>query len=369
MPLKATIKDGGGSSIEAHVHQRNGDKGLVVFTEELQEKETLFSFALNPDLGFQMAIDASFSGTPEKIHNGTDSVEWAGSNITGSSVTFSSTDTNPPLLGSWPTSGTKSIKIDRASVNDVWEFNRGSSTSGSSWVAISMNVYIASGWTSGDSVAIYAYDSNTTSQVGDSVLIEDYINEFDFSVDQEIGIPLTDMNIGSSSFDAIRMEIVGKHGVAPVWYMDAIKLQETSGSEEFKVSAPTGTKYYVSEFKFTYIGLNTTTLPDGTMPRLTYNGILNTPKLGQGIGFARIKDGKTIFDARVTCLADSTRAGAVLENVYADNTTAHMTLNTKFTAPVLLDSRYDDSIAVTIRDDLSGLLSFTAVALGYTVDI
>ena len=105
------------------------------------------------------------------------------------------------------------------------------------------------------------------------------------------------------------------------------------------------------------------------MPNISYDQILGISKLANGITFARIKDGKISFSASITCVADSTRAGGKIENVFSDGTNTHLTLTTPFEDPVVLDSRLDDSILVIVSDDLSGLKSFTAVALGSVVEI
>ena len=102
------------------------------------------------------------------------------------------------------------------------------------------------------------------------------------------------------------------------------------------------------------------------MNKIAYDQILSLPKLPNGIVFVRIKDGKPLFTANITCIADSTRGGAELINVFSDATNAHITLRTQFSAPVLLDSRETDSINIIVADDLSSLISFTSVVKGFT---
>ena len=362
MTIKHVITDGDGNGLNAHVHKRNGDKGLVCFTEELKEKETLFSFAINPDIGFEMAIDGTFGGIPINVHNGTDNAYWTGSQITGSKITFN----DPFSDGSEWTAN--SIESNKSALGDIWQFAKGSDQDLSSHIAISMDIYILSGWSIGNSVSIYGFDVGV-GQVGDAVLLEDYFNETAFGENQAISIPLLDMGLSARTVDSFRFEIANKIGAGPVFYVDNIKIEETSGAKEFTVVAPVETKYYINQFKFTYIDGYVPVLTDSTMPKLPYNTILTVPKLTVGIGFKRIKKGVSLFNASVACLADSTRGGSVLENVYSDGTNTHVTVSTKFEAPVLLDSREEDSLVVTINDDLSGLISFTAVALGYTTKL
>lgn len=355
------IEDGRGRGYKAHVHKRNGDKGVVVYTDVLYEQDTLFSFVTNPTVGFEMAINGAFGGTPEVIHNGVDTVAWTGSNINGTKVTFN--DTTQPQAGS------NNVLVNKPTVGNIWEFDKGSDLTLSSWQALSLYIYVGSGWTAGNSISIYGYDTGTGLTVGQSVLLEDYFNEIEFGVYQKLSIPLTDMNLSAGTIDAIRMEVVAKSGSGIVCYIDTFQVEETSGSTIFSVEAPQGKKYYVDEFRFTYIDALSTTLASNSMHNLSYDKILGLTKLTNGIGFSRIKDGKAVFSAGITCLADSTRGGSMVENVFSDGTNTHITISTKFASPVLLDSRTSDAITVTVNDDLTGLISFTAVAMGKTQDI
>jgi len=344
----------------AEVHRRNGDTGLKVFTEELQEKEILFSFALNPELGFEMNIDGTFGGTPVGIHDGTDSVEWAATNISGAKVTFDSTDQ--------PQAGTKSVKVNKPAVSNVWQFDKGSDLTVANYVAFSMFIYVTSGWTVGNSISMYGFDTGTGLQVGTAIALEDYFNEQQFGVYQKLSIPFTDMNL-TADIDSIRMECTDKSGSGILCYMDEIQVEETSGAQKFQILAPKGTKYFVDELRFTFIDALSTTLVANSMHNLSYNTILGVSKLTNGIGFARVKAGQSLFSASVTCLTDSTRGGAEVVNAYSDGTNTHVTLLTDFRTSVLLDSRTADSIDITINDDLTGLISFTCVVKGYTVDL
>ena len=357
MSLDTHIIDG---SKKAQLHQSNGDIGLKVFTKKLDVEEVLFSFAANEDVGFEMAIDGSFGGVAEVIHNGTDTVDWTGSNISGAKVTFDSTDQ--------PHAGTKSVKVNKPAIGNVWQFDKGSDLIVGNYIAFSMFIYVTSGWTAGNSITIYGFDTGTGLQVGDSVLLEDYFNALSFGNYQKLSIPFSDMNL-NSDIDAIRMECTAKSGGGILCYMDTIQVEETSGSQEFRIQAPKGTKYFVSEISFSFIDAIDTTLVNNSMPNLSYNGILGLAKLTNGIGFARVKDGQALFSANVTCIADSTRGGAVLTNIYSDGTNTNITVMTDFKVPVLLDSRRNDYLSITVNDDMTGLISFTSVVKGYTVNI
>ena len=350
---------------EAGIHQSNGDVGLKVFSEPRHLRSTQFIPAFNPDFGIEMAIDASFGGTPVGVHNGTDSVEWAGTSVTGIKFTFDSTDE--------AFAGTKSVKTNRAVLNDVMQFDRGSDLDLTGYTAITLHIRVASGWSplSADSVSIYGWDVGAGVQVGNAVLLENFFIETLFNTWHKITIPLSVMSLEniSSGFDALRIEIVAKSGPGPVFYIDNMQIEETGAAETFAIVAPKGKKLEINSIAFTFIAAIDTTLADASMPNLSYDQILSLPKLDNGILFARIDDGEIIFSVPITCIADSTRGGAEIINEFADATNAHITLNTEFISPIILDSRKKDAITVTISDDLTGLISFTVISRGAVYDI
>ena len=83
---------GKGPNKPADTHQKNGDVGVIAYTQPLKELSPLNVPAINPTFGNQMARDAAFTGTPDVVHDGIDSVAWTGTNIVGARVTFNSTN-------------------------------------------------------------------------------------------------------------------------------------------------------------------------------------------------------------------------------------------------------------------------------------
>lgn len=358
IPVRISGTTEGGVVRDADIHRSNGDSGLVVFTEPLREKDILFQFALNSTLGFEMAIDASFGGTPDLVHDGIDNVGWTASAISGSKFTFNSTDQ--------ANTGTQSVKTANASLGDVMQFDKGSDINLASYAAISMFIYVGSGWGSGstDSFSLYGWDVGTGTQEGSAVLLEDYFNEVQFGEWQRLTIPLTDMGIEGTSLDGFRIEATTKTGSGPTFYIDDFNVQETSGASHFDIVAPKGTVYEINEVDFTIIDAHSTVLASNSMLNLSYDTFLGQAKLTNGIGFSRIRKGVSLFSASLTCLADSLRGGARLVNPISDGTNTSITLATDFVTPVFLEAKEDDKIRITVADDLSGFISFTAVAKG-----
>lgn len=362
MAIKSQIIDGGGSGLLAHVHHRNGDFGLKVFTEELKEKTNLLLPVINPEFGIEMAIDASFGGTPIHIHDGTDTPagEWTGTVISGSKFTFDSTDRAQ--------SGTKSVKTLNASLGDTIQFDKGSSQALSAYSGLSLYIYVNSNWagSSGDSIEIYGYDTGAGAMVGTSVKLENYFNETVFGQWHKLSILFDDMNLSTSTVDSFRIEIVDKASAGPTWYLDDLQIEETGGGQRFDLIAPKGTKYFLKNFRYTFIDAYDPALLNNSMYNLSYDQILGEAALANGITLSLIKNGSFIFSSNIHSIGDILKGGSNLINAIFDGTNTSIITETVNTTPLVLDSRQSDRLSVTINDDLTGLLSFTAIGNGYT---
>lgn len=69
---------------------RDGDPGLEVFTTDRTIKLFTTRVVSNDTLGINLAVTVGFTGTPDLVHNGTDSTLYTGNAVTGS-WTFNST--------------------------------------------------------------------------------------------------------------------------------------------------------------------------------------------------------------------------------------------------------------------------------------
>ncbi len=98
---------------EAHVHPLEKidglHNGLVVLSYPFLETEPSTRFFINTTFGNAMNQDVTFSGTPEGIHNGTDTIYWTASALSGS-WTFASTVN--------PQTGTRCIDATATSNNN-----------------------------------------------------------------------------------------------------------------------------------------------------------------------------------------------------------------------------------------------------------
>jgi hypothetical protein len=165
------------------------------------------------------------------------------------------------------------------------------------------------------------------------------------------------------------MEVVSTQGTKPRWFIDDMYWQASGGVVSFDITAPPRKIFAVDRIQLTFIDAYDSTLLNNSMPNLSYDKILGVAKLPSGILLQRIQNKIVEFAAVVTCIADFTKGGGELGDMYCDGTNTVLQGNINFSAPVELDPRTLDKISITISDDLTGFISLTAVARGTTRDI
>jgi len=279
MGLKSWITDKAtGKSAEVDDAGGTEKKSLVVATRDLKTYiNTILPF-LNSTYGANMNQNCAYGGVPEKVHDGTDSVLWAGSSIVGAKFTFDSADQSH--------GGTKSVKIDAAEINDIMQFAKGANLTVSNYVALTMWIYVDKDWKAGDSIKVYGYDVGV-GQVGNSVNLEDYFAWSDYDTWHQIAFPLTDMGLTSGTIDALRIEIVAKEGKSPKFYLDDIQFEQSGTPAEFCIEPTKGTWLHVQGLTIVMADATPSILADGTMPYLAYDKLLGVTALTIGILFQR----------------------------------------------------------------------------------
>jgi hypothetical protein len=313
-------------------------------------------FFVNDDNGLNMAVNASASGATEAIHDGTDTALWAGSNITGSKVTFDSTDTPTVSNGTWPTDGTKSVKIANPSLNDVWQFdNGGADITVSTYDVLLCSINVDKDWTVGDSVSIFGYDTDLATQVGTAVFLEDYMNESDFDTIHLLSIPLVDMGLTSGTVDAIRMTQVGKSGPSGTWYMDELRFSE-SATLTYIAQPASGKIVRYEKLEFTVVD-NITTLEPNKFMGLTLTG---------GLMFQRFENSVAGPAVNFTTLAEMQRFTFCVEGSELIQGATESSIKIRLDLPVpitLIESR-GDRVEITLEDNFSGLQAMSAIIIG-----
>lgn len=329
---------------------RPGEAGLLVYTKDRLLKPFTPGPLLNSEFGISMNIDGAFSGTPDGVANGIDTVLWTGSQITGTKVTFNSTDRF--------FAGAASVKIDNPNSGDIWQFDKGSNLTLSSYTAITIKINIDKDWTIGDSVSIYGYDTGGAVQVGLKVLIEDYIDITSFDTWQSVTIPLADMGLTTGTIDAFRMQQEAKTGKAAKWYLDNMQVEETSGAVTFCFD-PNGDQI----FHITRIGAFAAVNGASEASLLAYDKFYGLTSLLNGVQVQIQSNGNVVLSAAENNLFAQIVQPQITTVTGGDGTNSWIKVMNDIEFD--LDGRKRDFVKYTIQDDLTALDQYSVWIFGW----
>ncbi len=343
---------GGARELEAHVHPFNTASGkhvgLVGLTERFLQFNPEFHPFLNDDFGTAMNQNIAFTGTPEIIHNGGTSTEWTGTAV----------------AGTWNFADGGKITITSANNNDEASFAEEGATT----------IDMAGFTTLTGKVDLDTYDSNNNSiilqfdnagvDVGNSVNINDFIDTGDFT-EQTFVIPKANFGLTTQLLDGMTITINRTGGAKPTIKFDDIQWEQTGDVAIFKAITSLGTRFHITEIRIRFEDVISSVLTDGSMPNVDPNAILGVSSLTNGIGFARIQNGKTLFAVNLKNLGDFFATGSNVINLTGNATNVGLTLVVEFPEPIILEGGEDDNfLTFRISDNLSDLTRFTAAARG-----
>lgn len=353
MGLKAFLADGDGSGLIAHVHEfstakRKDHAGLLVLTRQFQDFSPEFHPFLNENFGSAMNQNVAFSGTPEIIHNGGTSVEWTGTAV----------------AGTWDFAATGKTTITGADNNDEASFAEETPTTidMSGFTTLTGKVDLDIYNPTNNSITLQ-FD-NAGVSVGNSVNLNDFIDTGDFT-EQNFVIPKAELGLTTQLLDGMTITISRTGGAKPTIKFDDIQFEQTGEAAVFKATTPLGTRFHVSEIRIRITDDLDTTLANGTTLNLNPDNILGVSALSNGIVFARVDEGKTLFSVSIKSLDDFLATGSNLINDPGNASKAGITLLVEFPEPIVLQGGESENfLSFAINDDLSGLTRFTAAARG-----
>jgi hypothetical protein len=343
--LKGSNNEG---QIDSHI--RDDNTGLLVYTEPHIVGTLSGVPFFNPIYGADLNQNVSFTGTPELINNGGDTVGWTGSIGAG---TWSFTDATDPDTGLAHVSVTNADDLDFAIFSDATETNM------ANYTAITGRVNLVSYNGALDDIKIQMY--NDGSPVGIQVSLNSYITTSLLGSYQSFVIPKADLELNGFTIDEMRIIINRTAGGKPTIYFDNIQIEETGDPLVFEVQAAAGEAFHITEIIVTIADTGT----GGAA--YAYNKIGAVTALANGVNFNAVVDDETLFGSTIRQNSDLLNAGGRVTNIIDDgvNTFYTISIDASSAAPVILDSRNDDYLNFVINDDLSGLDVFTAVALGF----
>ncbi len=350
MPISVLIKNPKrGDKVETF-KQDTRPEGLVVYNEPLRIIESELEPFVNPEVGNALNQNVTFGGTPELIHDGGDTSAWAASAITGVWDFTSTTD---------PNSGSACIEKVDTSDGDEALFEDPTSTDMSGRTALTGFIRLEKYNSIQDEVQ-FQFSLNGIN-VGNSINIDDFISIGALNVYQKFVIDKSNFGITNETVDELRIMTVAK----PQFRLDDIQIEETGSALVYTVTLDKKSIFYVDELVFSLADNIPSTLQNGTMPNIAFDALLGVSQLATGVIFQRIQRGEVNFAIALRDVGSFLSFGGTLSNSISDGTNTYINLRVAFDkAPLILDGRREDSLSLTVNDDLSGLLEFTAIARG-----
>ncbi len=346
------------STRQVGVHRHGGQNGLVAFTDDLIKRDFFIQPLLNDTFGAQMAQDVTFGGAAVNIHDGGDNSGWTGAAVSG---TWNFADSTAEQTG------TNGISITGANNLDTATFISAGETDMSARTAITGGVNLITYNDTNHGMTVVFRNNGVL--VGNSVDIEDYIDSSLLGTYQNFVIPKDDMGLNGFTVDEFDIVITRSGGAKPTIHFDNIQIEETGEPIVFTLAPQGGKRILLERFILAYVDNIDLTVTNGTVAGLSYDKLMGLTKLPNGITVRTQIAGETFFAAVITSIGDSLKGGASISSPISDGTNSCVTIAIEFLEPVVLDGGRDDLVSFTINDDLSGLISFTTLAVGRTEDI
>ena len=357
-PVKLT---NGGKGDVAEVYKGDDNSvGLLTYTLPRFEEEGGLGLFSNPTLGIEMNVDGS--STPsltENIHDGTDTVYWTASALNGT-WDFAST--------AQAHAGTKSIDATATLDNNQARLDKGSTLDLTPYETLTGWIYISSWPSSGTKEVLLQFEDASQVLLGNTVDIGQYVNQSTTGAWQKFIIPLADIGVVGNTIQSILITTVDiGGGQPPDYYLDDIALTDATAGISFTLEPDLGDILHVTRVRVLIEDVYAATSSTGGHP-FSMSGFLGVGPLTNGILFSQFSDGKVIFSFTSNDLRDALRSPNAQEITSgSDGTNTWVAYDFVIEAGegIALDSSTRDKLVVTIRDDLTGLVSFTNIGLGY----
>jgi len=356
MPLKSLII---GSSTGRAAEVVNSDEvdALAVATRPLKIFYNMPLYFTNEAGSRDMNVNISFTGTPDKIHNGIDDVLWTASGIIGPARW----DFNSVAQAH---SGTHSIDGTTTIGGDTVQFAKGANIDLSNYSTVTGWVYLTN-WSTGSRLDMYGWDTGTGLQAGNTVDISEYGDHTILNAWQKVAIPLSAFGLEASTIDAFRIVVV-KGAQNPDFYLDDIQVEEVGVPEDFIVRPRPGTWLHLTHFDSLVVDEYDSTQGDGTVPGIPIDGFLGVPSLSLGFLGKQVQADKVMFQSVIKDFADIMGLPrTIIAGCGYDGTDTWVKTTQPLIQPVTLKYELDDKFIYTVRDNLSGLKKVWISVAGY----
>jgi hypothetical protein len=355
MAIDVNIRDGeGNNGTAAVVIKKDIPAGMLTYTEPYVDVIDQTKAMVNATYGADWNVNASFSGTPEVVHNGTDSVAWTGSALTGT-WTFDST--------AQAQAGTKSVDATATVNNDEAQFEDSTPISNADYTALTGYIYIT-GWPTSGTKEVTVRNRLAGVNAGDELNLSDYIDTTLLNTWQSFTIPIADFNMPTQNIDQLIVKTVDiGGGAAPDYYLDTIQWEETGGAI-FSVEPDAESIYTVSELNITIADAFNSALTNASHQNIPYDALLGVSALTDGINFRLTTNDIVRFNSSFKQHIDFMGFPGAKCQSGGDGTNTWVTYTYTFDPPFRMDARTKDKFEMTISEDLSGLLYARSLVRG-----
>ena len=258
----------------------------------------------------------------------------------------------------------RSIQATATVNNDVLEIiTPGADVDLNNYSALTGWIYLT-GWSTGGTkdVEIEFWLDGAIADSTVKVSIGSVINTTLFNQWQKFTFSLGNFQASSSMIDSIRIRNVDIGGGAPVnFWMDYIQIQEIGEPIEFSLAIPKDAVFHMDTLRFTLAAPLTGDVPNN----LSFDSLMGLDSLTTGFTLKRVQRGVTQFSLPVKDIGSLMEAGADIRNQVSDGVNTYVTFEVKFNEELFtIQSNKGDLLTVTVNDDLSSLLKFSAFAIG-----
>jgi len=352
MSTPSRLVDGDGNVVINHPSEFG--RALLVSTIPRREFTEEDQLLVNDVEGVNMAVNATFTGTPVGIHNGIDSVLWTGVANSGIWDFNSATQAN---------SGTFSVDATlAANNNNEAQFNAPAPVNSANYVALTGFIYITTWPASGVKEVQIHFQLNGINN-GVTLDLSNFINITLFNEWQQFQIPLTSFSVSGNLNQFLVTQVDTGAGDAPAYFLDDMQIEEFGGSKNFLFQPETFQRYTITRISTTYIDASSSTLADNSAPNLSFDQLLSQPSLTNGIGIVKITNGIPGFTIPIRQLSDH----AIFQSpepfeLYSDpvNSMLRVVVNRR----IVLNGDIGDIFAYQVRDNLTSFTSITCTLSG-----
>lgn len=357
MGVKAYITDLVGQAAEIMRGKIKGARlGLVVYNSPQHHWTTtsipFLSSAGSPHLN----VDGSASGATDGIHDGTDSVLWTGTALSGTWDFASTTQFN---------SGAMSVDATATVNGDQAQFERSSAIDSGNFAILTGAVYLEKYNATRNSIPINFLLAGVPN--GLTVNLGDFINTATLNAWQSFTIPLCDFEV-TGDIDQMVVETATTSGFTPEYYLDDLDLR-AGGGEVFTAQVPKDRTFRLTKMEVTFrddidlfatVGAN----ENATAWSINPDGIMGLSALTNGLAVRSVVDGVTGQSAVLRNMADMLYTVFSVSNVFAQGTDAIVKLESSVDTVIFFDGAQDDRVELVISDDMTGLTDFRAILRG-----